>query len=138
MKKRRKFTERIIACVLAALMVVGVVPLDFAGFGMREVKAADSTTIAGWTNKNNTDGIVVTENSDSIELNCTKAVRPISTTDLSNSVVLTLGESTSKDITVVCDITVSSTYASNSSGIGFGVYKDKANYACLAFRGKKI
>ncbi len=137
MKKRRKFTERIIACVLAALMVVGVVPLDFAGFGMIEVKAADSTTIAGWTNKNNTDGIVVKENSDSIELNCTKAVRPISTTDLSNSVVLTLGESTSKDITLVCDITVSSTYASNSSGIGFGVYKDKANYACLAFRGNK-
>ncbi|MGN0340668.1 MAG: pectinesterase family protein [Lachnospira sp.] len=43
MKKRRKFTERIIACVLAALMVVGAVPVDFVGLGAKEVNAADLT-----------------------------------------------------------------------------------------------
>ena len=50
MKKRRKFTERIMACALAALMVVGVVPLDFAGFGAKEVKAAGTEYVLDMTN----------------------------------------------------------------------------------------
>lgn len=57
MKKRRKFAERIIACVLAALMVVGVVPLDFADFGAKEVKAADRT-IASYTSDFDESGTV--------------------------------------------------------------------------------
>lgn len=42
MKKRRKFTERIIACVLAALMVVGAVPVDYIGSSV-VAKGADYT-----------------------------------------------------------------------------------------------
>lgn len=38
------------ACVLAALMVVGVVPLDFAGFGAKEVKAAGTEYVLDMTN----------------------------------------------------------------------------------------
>lgn len=39
MNRKRGFKERIVACLMAALMVVGVVPLDFAGMGVQEVKA---------------------------------------------------------------------------------------------------
>lgn len=139
MKKRRKFTERIMACVLAALMVVGVVPLDFADFGAKEVKAAGNTTITGWTNKNNTDGIAVTENSDSIVLDCSNTVKKLGTGDLSNTALLTIGEATTKDITISCDITVSSVTATNYSGIGIGFLKDSdlksASYTYVAYRG---
>ena len=39
MNRKRGFKERITACLMAALMVVGVVPLDFAGMGVQEAKA---------------------------------------------------------------------------------------------------
>lgn len=39
MNRKRGFKERIVACLMAALMVVGVVPLDFAGMGVQEAKA---------------------------------------------------------------------------------------------------
>lgn len=127
------------ACVLAALMVVGAVPVDFAGLGAKEVKAAGNTTITGWTNKNNTDGIEVTENGNSIVLDCSNKQTMLGKGDLSNTALLTIGEATTKDITISCDITVSSVNATNYSGIGIGLLKDydlaNASYTYVAYRG---
>lgn len=67
MNRKRGFKERITACLMAALMVVGVVPLDFAGMGVQEAKADGtvytldmsnitdhtSTATATWTAKDN-------------------------------------------------------------------------------------
>ncbi len=49
MNRKRGFKERIVACLMAALMVVGVVPLDFAGMGVQEAKADDSRTVASYS-----------------------------------------------------------------------------------------
>ena len=49
MNRKRGFKERIVASLMAALMVVGVVPLDFAGMGVQEAKADDSRTVASYS-----------------------------------------------------------------------------------------
>jgi hypothetical protein len=45
MKRKWKFGQRIAACAAAVLMVVGVMPLDFAGIGTKEAKAENKTYV---------------------------------------------------------------------------------------------
>ena len=80
MNRKRGFKERIAACLMAALMVVGVVPLDFAGMGVQEAKAdgtvytldmsnitgheAQPTDKSAWTAKDKSDYFTVYSKSD--------------------------------------------------------------------------
>ena len=93
MKKRRKFTERIIACVLAALMVVGAVPIDFIGSSV-VAKGADYTnadakvgtlTIGDWEANVRTSDWDFTSNID------TKNHLYFETGDTANGIVVTKG-----------------------------------------------
>lgn len=56
MNVKRKFKERAIACFMAVMMVLGMIPMDYAGIGVTEARAdgtvheLDMSNITGYTN----------------------------------------------------------------------------------------